>query len=369
MCGNKNLEVFLALLKAGLWEQDAMLSKYEKPDFDEVYVLAEEQSVLGLITAGIEHVIDIRVPQEITLQFIGQSLQIEQQNQAMNLFLGKVVEDMHNAGIYTLLVKGQGLAQCYEKPLWRACGDVDLFLSNDNYHKAEEYLKPIASEVNVENPYNKHLAMTIDSWSVELHGTLRGLLKKSIDKGIDSVQDNVFYGGKVRSWLNGEVQVFLPHADEDVIFVFCHILQHFFKEAICLRQICDWCRLLWTFRKSLNHDLLEKRIRKMKIMSEWKVFASFAVNYMGMPKDAMPLYSDSICWSRKGEKLFNYIIKSEHKTNVNYSSKTSYVNRKLESFWKHTKVGFSHFIIFPLDTMFVWGNMVKYGFLVALRRK
>ena len=211
--------------------------------------------------------------------------------------------------------------------------------------------------------------MTIDTWSVELHGTLRGLLKKSIDKGIDSAQENVFYGGKVRSWLNGKVQVFLPHADEDVIFVFCHILQHFFKNAICLRQICDWCRLLWTFRNTLNHELLEKRIRRMGIMSEWKTFASIAVNYLGMPEEDMPLFSSSPCWSRKGEKLFNYIIKSGHNIDVSYSSNNSYVNRKLESFWKHTKVGFSHFVIFPQDTMIVWGNMIKYGVLVVVRRK
>ena len=352
MTYNRNIEVFLALLKAGLWEQDAMLS-----------------SVLGLITAGVEHVKDIRIPQEMTLQFIGQSLLIEQQNQEMNLFIEKVVEGMRNAGIYTLLVKGQGLAQCYERPLWRACGDVDLFLCNDNYHKAEDYLRPLALKVNEENPYNKHLAMTIDSWTVELHGTLRGLLKKSIDNGIDSVQDDVFYGGNVRSWMDGKTQVFLPRADEDVVFVFCHLLQHFFKEAICLRQICDWVRLLWTFRNSLNRDLLEKRIRKMGIMTEWKAFAAIAVNYLGMSEETMPLYSSSRCWSRKGEKLFKYIIKSGHNINVSNSSNNSYVNRKLGSFWKHTKVGLSHFVIFPLDTMFVWGNMVKYGVMVVVRRR
>lgn len=369
MLENNGLEVFLALVKAGLWEQDISLSKYINPDYDQVFLLAEEQSVHGLVMAGIEHTRDARVPQEVTLQFIGQSLQIENHNQAMNQFVADIVDKMRNEGIYSLLVKGQGLAQCYERPLWRVCGDVDLLLSKDNYQKAVEFLRPVASKVFGDNPYNKHLAMTIDSWTVELHGTLRGLLKKKIDKGIDRAQNDVFYGGKVRSWMNGKVQVFMPHADEDVVFVFCHLLQHFFKEAIWLRQICDWCRLLWTFRDSLDRELLEMRIRKMGIMTEWKAFASIAVKYLGMPKETMPMYSSSSYWSRKGERLFNYIIKSGHNADPGDYSNSSYVISKAMSFWRHTKVGFDHLVLFPLDTMIVWGNMVKYGIKVVLRKE
>lgn len=35
----------------------------------------------------------------------------------MNQFVGRLMADMRKAGIYTLLVKGQAVAQCYEKPL------------------------------------------------------------------------------------------------------------------------------------------------------------------------------------------------------------------------------------------------------------
>lgn len=84
-------------------------------------------------------------------------------------------------------MKGQGIAQCYEMPLWRACGDVDLFLNEENYRKAVQVLRPIASPIDEENTYNKHLAMTIDGWAVELHGTLRSELWRRLDKEIDRV--------------------------------------------------------------------------------------------------------------------------------------------------------------------------------------
>lgn len=86
---------------------------------------------------------DVKVPQEWVLQFVGETLQIEQQNKEMNSFLSRLTEKMRGADIYSLLVKGQGIAQCYERPFWRASGDVDLFLSEDNYQKAKELLLPL----------------------------------------------------------------------------------------------------------------------------------------------------------------------------------------------------------------------------------
>jgi len=100
--------------------------------------LAEEQSVVGLLAAGIETVqgswLKVHgfplVHKSIALQFIGRTVQLEQRNQAMNYFIGVLVEKMREAGIYMALVKGRGMVQCYERPLWRNCGDVDIFLDD-----------------------------------------------------------------------------------------------------------------------------------------------------------------------------------------------------------------------------------------------
>lgn len=67
-----NINAFLALVRAGLWEEaDAKLNLNENIDWDEVYRLAEEQSVTGIVLAGIEHS-NIKPPQELLLQWIGE---------------------------------------------------------------------------------------------------------------------------------------------------------------------------------------------------------------------------------------------------------------------------------------------------------
>ena len=83
----------------------------------------------------------------------------------------------------------------------------------------------------------------------------------------------------MRVWKNDGADVPLPSPDNDVIIVFTHFLQHFFVGGVGLRQICDWCRLLWTYRDSIDRGLLERRLKEMGIVSEWQAFGAFVVEY------------------------------------------------------------------------------------------
>lgn len=367
-----NQQAFFALLRAGLWGKDVRLVPFGQIDFARVLSLAREQSVVGLIAAGLDHVSDTKAAKKDVLQFIGLSLQLEQKNIAMNCFIGDIVGRMREAGIHALLVKGQGIAQCYEKPLWRSCGDVDFFLDAENYRKATDSLLPMAQSVDEENPEKLHLGMTIDSWVVELHGTLRSGIGKRVDMVIDAIQEATFKESRVRDWKNGDTDVFLPAADDDVVFVFSHILQHFFKGGIGLRQICDLCRLLWTYRSDINVNLLERRLTKMGLMSEWKAFAALSVDYLGMPVDALPLYASDRKWSRKASRILSFVLETGnfgHNRDKSYYEKYPVVVYKAISLWNNTRDSLRHFFIFPKDALRVWVLRFKEGIRAVSKGK
>jgi len=375
---DNNTQAFFALVKAGLWEQNVRLSQYNNIDYSAIMRIAEEQSIIGLVTAGLEIVSDVKIQKEVLLQFVGSTLQIEKQNNAMNAFIADLIIKLRKEDVYVILVKGQGIAQCYEKPLWRSSGDVDLLLSESNYERAKEFLTPLAADIETEYTHFKHQGMTVDGWVVELHGTLHSRLSKRVDNGIDEVQKDVFYGGNVRSWDNGGTQVFLPSPDNDVIFVFTHILHHFFFEGIGLRQICDWCRLLWTYRDKLNRELLESRIRKMGLMTEWKAFAAFAVKWLGMPAEAMPLLDSSNVqefkkFERKADKICKFVLEvgnfghNKLVQGSNGSRVQGYYWRKFKSFWVRLSDMLRHFQLFPKDSIvFFWG-VLRSGLHAAVR--
>lgn len=326
------------------------LTQFDENDFNTVYQLAEEQSVVGLVAIGLEHVQDVKVPKPFALQFAGEALQLEQRNKCLNVFVAELIDRLRKEDVYCILVKGQGVAQCYEKPLWRASGDIDLLLSDDNYTKAKKVLRPVASEVANEDETTKHQAFVINGFDVELHGRMPFVISKRVDEGIDEVLNDIFCRKKVRSWNCNGTQVFLPSANNDVILVFTHFLHHFFIEWVGLRQICDWCRLLWTYRSEIDLHLLESRIRRMGLLSEWKAFASLAVDTLGMPVEAMPFYDAR--FKGKGEKVLRRVLKSGnfgHNNDLRYRTKYTGLSYKIVATWRRF-VDFASLIpVFPLD--------------------
>ena len=373
---NENELAFFTLLRAGLWNQESKHFPFPNAAFPRVFLLAEEQSVVGLIAAGIEWFsvqdLNFKIPKEDALQFIGRTVQLEKTNQAMNQFIVTLAGRMQEAGIYALLVKGQGIAQCYSKPLWRSCGDVDLLLDKTNYTKAINFLAPMAQSIDEEDPLRLHYGMTIGRWVVELHGTLRSGLSSRIDNEIDAIQHKTFEENHVRIWSHRNQTVYLPSPDNDIIFVFSHILQHFFKGGIGLRQICDLCRLLWTFRSDININLLEQRLRKMRLISEWRTFAALAVDYLGMPAEAMPLYAQDRKWSKKGYKVLSLIIETGnfgHNRDMSYIKKNTYVYRKTKSFAYLLKDSTRRITIFPIDSIRVLVKKLLFGVNMIIKGK
>lgn len=86
-------EFFFELVRAGLWpdveSSDIRNQGFAKSvDWKDVYRFATEQSVLGLVLAGIDwlkvHESKFIVPQTMLIQWIGEVQILEQQNKEMN---------------------------------------------------------------------------------------------------------------------------------------------------------------------------------------------------------------------------------------------------------------------------------------------
>lgn len=343
---------FFALLRAGLWEQPVRLASFAPLDYDVLFRLAKEQSVIGLIAAGFEQVSDMEPGEDEVVPFMHKVLHQESRNEAMDAFIVKIVTQLKDAGIRAVLVKGQGVAQCYARPRWRACGDIDLFFDAENYEKAKTFLIPLATSVDPEERRKKHLAMMIEGWDVELHGLMPTEISARINEGVEQVQRDIFENKGVRIWNNGGTEVLLPNPDNDILIVFTHFLQHFFCGGVGLRQICDWCRLLWTYRDDIDQTQLLHRLREMGLVSEWKAFAAFAVDYLGMPSDAMPLYERRRSWSRKARRICRIVLEAGnmgHNKDNSYRSKYPKLVEKSITFFRRLGEYARLSTIFPLD--------------------
>ena len=363
MYKDNTIETFFALVRAGLFPVHGEGFKVNESlfrgiEWKKIYKLAQEQSVQGLVLAGLEQNknlnVNLDVNQKLLLQWIGEVQMIEQKNRAMNTFINQLIGDLRKANIYTLIVKGLGVAQCYERPLWRASGDIDFYMNEDDFQKAKIFFRPLVDKFDPDDDYTRHINMHYGEWVVEIHANQRCSLSPRINRVMNEVHYDLFYNGKVRSWINDGTQIFLPSADNDALIIFTHFLNHFYEGGLGVRQICDWSRLLWTFREKLNIHLLESRVREMGLMSEWKAFGAFAIEYLGMPSDAMPFYDGSKKWLKKASKVKDFLLEVGnfgHNRDTSYYSKYPFVIRKAVSFGRRCGDVLRHSRIFPVDSL------------------
>ena len=357
------LNHFLSLLRAGLWERSAGIPADVPLDFGAIFKLADEQSVLGLVTAGLEHLEGRKVEKSALRDFLEAVVYLEKRNPSMDAFVAELFRRLNGEGIQAVLVKGQGVAQCYERPHWRMSGDVDLLLDEENYQKAKAFLVPQAENVHEQPNDRLHLGMHIGPWSVELHGTLRTSMSARVNEVIDSVQRDTLACYQVRYWRDCGIDIQLPEPTNDAIFIFTHFLNHFFVSGLGVRQVCDWCRLLWTFRETIDTERLEGYVRQMGLVSEWKAFATYAVDYLGMPAEAMPLYDPAARWSRKARRLNAFMLKTgnfgHNRGKGRLMKKYPYLVYKAIALGIHVGDFFRRLPIFPADAcrMF-WKTLV-----------
>jgi len=277
-------------------------------------------------------------------------ISICRQDVTLDTFIVKLVSRLRGKEIFGLIVKGQGVAQCYERPKWRASGDVDLLLDEENYEKAKSCLIPIAYDVKEEACEAMHQELSIMGVVVELHGKMPFGMSKKADRIIGNVIYESLHTGAVNAWRIDNTDVFIPNPDNHVLLVFTHYLRHFFIEGVGLRQICDWCRIIWSYSKIINVTLLEKRLHSMGLTSEWKTFSALAVNTLGIPQETMPLFD--ITYRKRGERVLNNVLKRGnfgHNNDLSYRVKYKGFAYNIVSLWRRMCDFAGFTLIFPLD--------------------
>lgn len=110
---------------------------------------------------------------------------------------------------------------------------------------------------------------------------------------------------------------------------------------------------MWMFRGEVDLRLLEERLSRMGLVSEWRAFGAISVEYLGMSAEAMPLYDGGTRWKRKNEKIMTFVLSVGnfgHNRDMTYHRKYPYLVRKSVSFWRRVADVFRHADIFPLNS-------------------
>ena len=132
----KEHKVLFQLVRAGLWErvpEDTSLFPLTPEQWSEVYRLACQQTVVGIVFRGMDFLPAACLPPEPVLaRWVAAVDAIERKNLKTYRILDELYAFFRRQGLHPILQKGQGVALYYERPLLRVPGDIDLYFSTKN---------------------------------------------------------------------------------------------------------------------------------------------------------------------------------------------------------------------------------------------
>ena len=85
-------------------------------------------------------------------------------------------------------------------------------------------------------------------------------------------------------------------------------------------------------------------------MTEWKAFASLAVDWLGMPVDSMPFFDEK--FKNKGERVLGLVMRTGnfgHNKDLSYRVRYKGIAYKVVSLWRRLCDFVRFTFIFPLD--------------------
>lgn len=262
-------DLYLKILAYGLTD-DASIAP---PNVDVVnwykfYSFCESQAILGIGLQCIDKLkknlgISLKISQDLLLEWIGITEQIKAQNQILNKRTKELTEYLANKGKRSCILKGQGNALMYSKPLLRTPGDIDVWLEGSK-KEIVEFVHKDYPKINVE--YHHMQYPVFDDVEVEVHY-------------YPSFCYNKWHNHRLLQYFKKESEIQFdnstglgfnaPTVPFNLVFQLSHMMRHFFTQGIGLRHAVDYYYLL---KQDITEKEMQEVIYIMKRCGMYKFF-------------------------------------------------------------------------------------------------
>lgn len=372
----------MSLLRAALWQTAADTTLFGNPpaetdipgvhptDWNALFTLSRQQTVAPVVYTAILTLPEALRPDGTWLRAAyPHLLRTRQAHRLLNATLHEAVAALLTEGIRPVLLKGQAYARHYPDPELRQCGDIDLYIGEEDYPRACALARRLGwqpySGGNL-TPSPKHYGCFLNGVCIELHR-------------IAALPDNPFADRLFRPWSRKQLAppateaavlkpeypaaaVPLPPPLFDVVFVFLHLYHHFLNGGVGLRQLCDWVMLLHAHRDRIDRTELERCLRRFRLWNAWRKFGPVAVDHLGLPPREFPFYDPCL---RPGAKKILDIILHEGNFGKHAPERTQrpdgYWCGKLHSFRRYQRRLLTLLPLAPKDVAVCYSRFIYKG--------
>ena len=338
----------LALLRSLLWNERVEIPE-DFNDWNPLVAFSQRQSVLALVAKAIlaNNEILSRIPTQLKLKLKSFLVSNVMTYDKMTGVLKTTSKTLSENGIPHVLLKGHGLAVNYPYPQLRQCGDIDMYVGEENALATYKALSGIVTKIDPESEalWGKHFSANVGEIEIEVHRhnsshdskKFARIYKEAADRGLSENLCPVDFDG---------VEVMTPEVTYNAYYIFDHLFEHFLTSGIGLRHLCDLMMFLHTHKDRIDKEYLKSLLDRMEMLDPWQVFGNILVKHLGLPEEEFPFYAES----KKKDTVLSYILFDGNfgKSTAYYTKRSdNYLQTKLNAFWCHVTRGTKMLKLFP----------------------
>lgn len=336
---------YLELLRSGLWEKPSPCGVDAQ-----VYSIAVGQSTTALVCRDSE---DEQCQEEV--------MRVMWSHGKLNAVIAALTDILSSKGIDCVLLKGQGCAANYLNPLYRNCGDIDLYVGKEKYDDA---VTAISAHGGSFSECERHLQLRYKGVVVEIHRNCMDTYGEIRKRTFLSLEKEGLYGNLPTLDLDG-CTVRVPEENFNAVYILYHMVHHLVYGGIGFRQLCDWTMFLHTHKDTVDRDRIYGILKRMHMLDTWQLFGYMAVNTLGLPEDEMPFYSAAP--ASRAQQVLELIFErgnfgraSEDDTQKKIAGRRTFIGRKSYAMALYVKDYYHKRALIP-DLMPVWALFYMLG--------
>lgn len=225
----------------------------ENCDRDAIAKKAIEQNILPIIYFNL-------YGEETDNNYYPLVMQAVAVNERKMFFLGKLSEELNSAGIEHCVLKGCSLAALYATPQMRISGDIDILIKPSDEKRTMKFLEERNFIVKQRPKGAQNFeARHRNAGLYEIHVQL---FDSEFDKYVLKGKFKVNEPFEVMTNSDG-IKINVLGKNDGFYFATSHMIKHFVKDGLGLRQISDWLLYFQKYSKELDMERFNKTIEEL----------------------------------------------------------------------------------------------------------
>lgn len=323
-------------------------------DWSETYKLSAAQGVTAIVWDKVQTAIangelhpTHQPAKTLKIQWAINVERIEAKYAKQKEVIAKLASFLAKHNIKMMIIKGYGLSLNYPIPNHRPCGDIDIWLfeeeiGNDGQiyrkgvqQKADNLLREHFN-LHIDEDKHHHTVFYIDGVMVENHYDFLNIHAHRSNRIIEQrLQQFVQQDMEVVDV--DSVSIYLPPPDFHALFLLRHTAAHFAAESIGLRHLFDWSYFVDKYSAQIDWKTLTDLSVEMNMHRFLNCLNAICVDFLDLSQDKIPTFKrDKALENRFLEEILHPEFNAEKPQGAGYFKSWIFMfHRWWANRWKH----------------------------------